>query len=255
MYVSVVDIDECSSSPCLNDGSCVDDVNTFRCNCTSLYIKGLRCQIIDVQDAVALYPFNSAYTTKDMMGIQPDGIPSNVQLVEGPYGNPEGSYQFLGTNESFIELPNNGGLDIKYSMTLLMWIYPEGQQGPLFNYRPSGGWEFHVWIVGAAFFCRLNKRDGSNVDSLSSHSLTNGQWYYVGVSYDYNTGINRMWVNGTEVAQRNIGVFTLGTDDPVRIGARADDNRHFRGRVARVQVYNTSLNLEQVLAVKTRGRG
>ncbi|KAL9970515.1 hypothetical protein ACROYT_G022902 [Oculina patagonica] len=200
-----IDINECSSSPCLNDGTCVDDVNTFYCNCTSLYIKGLRCEIIDVQDAIALYPFNYAYTTKDMMGIQPDGIPSNVQLVEGPDGNPEGSYQFLGTLDSFIELPNNGGLDTKYSIT----------------------------------------------------SLNTGQWYYVGASYDYSTGDNRLWVDGTEVAQTNLGVITLGTDYPVRIGARIADphDRYFKGRVARVQVYNTSLNQEQVLAVKTRGRG
>ncbi|KAL9970514.1 hypothetical protein ACROYT_G022901 [Oculina patagonica] len=250
-----IDINECSSSPCLNDGTCVDDVNTFRCNCTSVYIKGLRCEIIDVQDAVALYPFNSAFTTKDTMGIQPDGIPSNVQLAEGPDGNPEGSYQFLGTNDSFIELPNNGGLDTKYSITVLMWIYPEGQEGPLFNYRPSGGWGVHAWMIGGAFFCRLTRRDGSGVPHLLSQSLNTEQWYYVGVSYDYNTGINRMWVDGTEVDQGDFGVFTLGTADPVRIGVKDDENRHFRGRVARVQVYNTSLNLEQVVAVKTRGRG
>ncbi len=214
-------------------------------------------KLLDVQDAVALYPFNSAYTTKDMMGIQPDGIPSNVQLVDGPDGNPEGSYQFLGTLTSFIELPNSGGLDIKYSMTLLMWIFPEGQDGPLFNYRPSGGWGVHLWIVNRAFFCHFVRRDGSFVTYLSSQSLNKGQWYYVGASYDYSTGVNRLWVDGTEVAQTNLGVFTLGTDYPVRVGARIDDphDRYFKGRVARVQVYNTSLNQEQVLAVKTRGRG
>ncbi len=192
-----------------------------------------------------------------MMGIQPDGIPSNVQLVEGPDGNPEGSYQFLGTLDSFIELPNNGGLDTKYSITVLMWIYPEGQEGPLFNYRPSRGWGVHLWIVGAAFFCRLNRRDGFIVAPLSSQSLNTGQWYYVGASYDYSTGVNRLWVDGTEVAQTNLGTFTLGTDYPVRIGAKIDDiyDRYFKGRVARVQVYNTSLNQEQILAVKTRGRG
>ena len=29
----LVDIDECSSNPCLNDGTCIDDVNSFSCLC------------------------------------------------------------------------------------------------------------------------------------------------------------------------------------------------------------------------------
>ena len=28
-----VDIDECKSSPCQNGGTCIDQVNTFECNC------------------------------------------------------------------------------------------------------------------------------------------------------------------------------------------------------------------------------
>ena len=188
-----------------------------------------------------------------MMSIQPDGIPSNVQLAGGPDGNPEGSYQFLGTENSFIELPNDGGLDTEYSLTILMWIYPEGQEGPLFNYKPGHGWAVHVWMVGETFFCRFNKRGLFHVPYLTSHPLTVGQWRYVGASYDYNTGVNRMWVDGIEVAQENIGNFTLGTQYNVRIGAKINDPRYFKGRVAMVQVYNTALNLEQVLAAKGRG--
>lgn len=210
---------------------------------------------VDVQNPVALYPLNAAYTTKDMMGLQPDGISSNVQLAVGPDGNSEGSYQFWGTPDSFIELPNNGGLDTQYSLTVLMWVYPEGQDGPLFNYRPAGGWEVHYWIVSGKFFCRMVKRDGSSVPNLLSHHLKLGQWSYVGASYDYSTGINRMWVDETEIHQLHLGVYTLSTNYTVRIGAIIDDSRYFKGRVARIQVYSTALNLEQVIAVKTRGKG
>ena len=33
LLVFVVDIDECSSYPCLNGGTCTDDVNSFSCVC------------------------------------------------------------------------------------------------------------------------------------------------------------------------------------------------------------------------------
>jgi len=52
--------------------------------------------LIDVPDPVALYPLNSVYTTSDMMGNQPTGIASNVQLAPGPYGDPNCSYQVFG---------------------------------------------------------------------------------------------------------------------------------------------------------------
>ena len=211
--------------------------------------------LLAVQDPIALYPLNAAYTTKDMMGNQPDGISSNVQLADGPDGNCKVSYQFMGTPDSYITLTNNGGLDTQYSLTVLMWVYPQGQDGPLFNYGPPGGWRVHVWVVYGKFFSRMMNRIGSMVDALfSPNPLSLEQWTYVGTSYDYNTGITRMWVDGTEVGQLNIGVHMLGTNFDVRIGVRPGDHRYFKGRVARVQVYNTALNLEQVLAVKNRGR-
>ena len=87
------------------------------------------------------------------MGNQPDVIPSNVQLADGPDGEYEGSSQFLGTQNSFITLCNLGGLDVQYSLTVLMWVYLQGQDGPLFNYRPSGDWKVHIWLAnGGKFF-------------------------------------------------------------------------------------------------------
>ena len=43
-YVSDTDIDECASNPCMNDGTCIDLVNSFSCNCTGNY-NGSTCNI------------------------------------------------------------------------------------------------------------------------------------------------------------------------------------------------------------------
>ena len=189
------------------------------------------------------------------MGSQTDGIASNVQLAVGPHGHEGGSYQFWGTLNSYIELPNNGGLDTQYSLSLVMWVLPEGQSGPLFNYRPSGAWAVHLWIANGNLFFRLANRN----DVLSSSALTSpvtfGQWIYVGASYDYSTGIARLWIDGTQVEQLTLGVFTLSTFTNVRLGVKSDDSRYFKGRIARVQVYNIALNREQYLAVQSRGKG
>ena len=43
-YYLASDQDECSSNPCLNGGTCVDQVNGYLCNCTDAY-TGPRCNI------------------------------------------------------------------------------------------------------------------------------------------------------------------------------------------------------------------
>lgn len=43
MYVPVSDINECGSNPCLNGGTCFDQVNQFQCQCQPGF-AGTRCQ-------------------------------------------------------------------------------------------------------------------------------------------------------------------------------------------------------------------
>ena len=39
------DIDECESQPCFHNGTCVDGVNMFTCDCTGTGFEGLICQL------------------------------------------------------------------------------------------------------------------------------------------------------------------------------------------------------------------
>ncbi|KAG8299319.1 hypothetical protein J6590_103900 [Homalodisca vitripennis] len=40
-----IDIDECKSNPCLNNGSCIDGIATFSCNCTGTGFQGGLCEV------------------------------------------------------------------------------------------------------------------------------------------------------------------------------------------------------------------
>ena len=42
IVIDVPDVDECASSPCVNDGSCTDEVAGFTCQCVPGY-DGLTC--------------------------------------------------------------------------------------------------------------------------------------------------------------------------------------------------------------------
>lgn len=43
MRVTILDLDECSSAPCVNGGSCEDEINGYLCKCSAGYF-GINCQ-------------------------------------------------------------------------------------------------------------------------------------------------------------------------------------------------------------------
>jgi len=42
MYILFADINECSSNPCDNGGSCIDEINGYTCKCATGY-EGMHC--------------------------------------------------------------------------------------------------------------------------------------------------------------------------------------------------------------------
>ena len=179
---------------------------------------------------------------------------TDVYLAPGPDGKPRGSYQFSGQSDSYIEFPNNGGLNVKHSITMLCWVYMETSDvsGPLFTYnnRPSG---IRLKINSGKLRTRFKK----NTKLTTDLPLESKQWQYVGSSYDHETGKASLWLNGTKVKELNIGAgITLATEQIVRMGATVNPGgKKLKGRITAMQIYNVALTAEQINEVKDAGRG
>ncbi|XP_068744169.1 uncharacterized protein [Montipora capricornis] len=93
---------------------------------------------------VGLYPLNKAFGANDAGPNNENGVLSNVELSTGPDDDEGGAYEFKGTADSFVEIPNDGKMDTKDSMTILANIYPTGSGGPILNYK-TDGWGVHLW--------------------------------------------------------------------------------------------------------------
>ena len=202
-----------------------------------------------------MYPLDGAYGTKEINNRVGAGVVSaGVHTAPGPDGKPNGSYEFSGTANSYIEFPNGGGLDVKNSITMLCWLYPGGQDGPLFNYRTGPTWAVHLWVVHGQLFVRFSKRDYSFTDALhNTHLRPEDGWKFVRASYDQANGDAKLWVDGKVVQTLNIGAnLQLATQDSVRMGVKIGDGRYFKGRIAQMQVYNVALTQEQVQAIKEK---
>ena len=201
----------------------------------------------------ALYPLHGQYGTSDIgPNNNPPGIPSDIQLAPGPYGHPKGSYQFSGSSTSYVEIPNNGGLDKKFSITVLAWVNRENDNGPIFDYG-TNHWAFHMWIVDGKLFGRaVTRHTGQFLNPVSSSQPVSMSWLYVGLTYDYPSGVIKLWINGNIVDQTIAGSAKQGTQFDVRIGAKDGDPRYFQGRICCVQVYSKALSQQEIIAVQNR---
>ena len=207
---------------------------------------------------MAVYPLNSKYLSREIKDRLSPGILSDVPLAPGLDGKEGGSYQFAGNIGSYIEFPNNGRLDVKHSITILCWVYPQSTAGPLFSYSVSDNWGVLFWMTKGQLFAMFSRRDHQHTRYLfyDALALAFNQWHHVGCSYDFISGEANLWLNGQSVLKMNIGKeIELATQDEVRIGAVHMEKRYFRGRITDVQVYDVALNAEQIKAVEGVGQG
>lgn len=202
---------------------------------------------------VALYPLNGEFATLDLSGrSNANGIARGVRFAPGPDGYPNGSYQFSGKSNSFIEFPNMGALEVKNSLTLLVWVYVKSKGGPIFNYNPSSR-GVSIWIDSkfrlAAKFVEHDQR--CKTCFVSVLPLKQHEWNYVGMSYDHSSGMAKLWVDGKVSVQRDIGrKLHLSTARDARMGARArNDGNYFDGRITRLQVYDKALSQREIEAL------
>ncbi|XP_020626858.1 uncharacterized protein LOC110064194 [Orbicella faveolata] len=239
------------SSDCNNKGTGGPFAN-------NVYVFQDEINTVRVSDPIAFYPLNTKYTTREIKNRQAQGNPVGVSMAPGPDGKAGGSYQFTGQSNSYIEFPNNGGLDAQHSITMLCWVYPENTDGPIFNYKITGGpWAVHFWMHSGKLYGVISQRNYLMIPGLRTfHVLALNQWHYVGFTYSHITGMANLWLDDQRVVHRNIGAgLSLSTQDNVRMGALENDGRYFKGRITAMQIYDVALTEEQINAVENAGQG
>ncbi|XP_035671149.1 uncharacterized protein LOC118412408 [Branchiostoma floridae] len=216
-------------------------------------INGLRD--LPVQP-IAFWPLNKDYEGRDVSGNGHDAIVmENVVPDQGPLGQDGGSYFFQGSLNSYIEFPNNGKLDTKYSITIVAAVYPlAAAAGPILSYISPGRLGVMLWPytdeTGTNLMFLPQKDTDYSSPNHSQPALELNAWNLVAASYEYGTGAVTMWVNGKQVYS---GIFTypgnLATyGRRLRAGHNGNAASTFQGRLACLQVYDQALWRQAILS-------
>lgn len=197
--------------------------------------------------AVALYPLNSRTQGRDIgpRKNKPARL-TGVRLAPGPDGFPRGSIYFSGWRGSFAYFPNNGGIDTRNAITILVWIKPE-KDGPIFHYNTQGSGVSVRIVRKKVLYVKFVRRSGKGSYVLKTVGVRPRVWNYFGVTYDGRTGLATIWRESTPLAQGNIGRgLRLATNYPAIMGSRSGSNTYFRGSIACLQVFDLALNGLQI---------
>ncbi|XP_077999868.1 uncharacterized protein LOC144452619 [Glandiceps talaboti] len=219
---------------------------------TLVCVLSIFVYITESANLVAFWPLDKDFNLQDTSGNGNHGAAVGASLVADAQGTRTGAYNFAGNGNSYIEFPNNGAYDTQYSITLLAYIYPTGNSGPIFNFKRDG-WGAHMWQTAPTqHFARFVRRNLSFTTALAVNVLTQNAWNFVGASYNYNTGEAKLWLNGNVVQTMNIGVTTIATQYEARMGARIGDGRYYRGMITCMQVYNQELTPAEMIEAEAK---
>jgi len=182
---------------------------------------------------------NARYKATEKENRQPKGYLLDVAITNGPYNDQAGAYMFYGASSSLIGFSNNGGLNTRFSITLMCWVQRGGKDGTLFDYVRG----VQMRIVDGTFYNQMVKRRNSQplTSIRTAEVLPTGKWVHVAASYDHNTGNNSLYINGHFSISQNIGKgYEIETTSNAMMGSV------FKGKIAEMKIYDVALNEIQI---------
>lgn len=198
---------------------------------------------------LAVYPLDRKRKGNDISDSRnPSADFNSVGYNEGPDGRRFGSVEFSGQSNSYVIIPNNGKLDARYSITILVHVFYQGGSGPFFNYNPEKKGLLLRMISATKLEVEIIDRNRRTSVKLQTPGrvFQREAWNYVGVTYSERRQFLSIWVNLKLVATKRVGRVELDTGYPIRLSGYKNSNNYFRGRLFCLQLYGVALSGEKI---------
>lgn len=210
---------------------------------------------VRLPSTLAVYPLDGKRRGGDISRSRnPSATLIGVRYRQGPDGRRDGSTQFYGRRNSYVEIPNTGKLDARYSITVLIWVYNEGRSGIVLNYNPNRrGFQLRMIsrrVLQVVIVERTRRR--TITVRTRGRFIKYKAWNYIGVTYNEGSQVVTVWVNSKVVVTKRIGRVQLDTRKPIRLGGQRGNREYFRGRLFCLQLYSVALSRKQIDEAKKK---
>lgn len=140
-------------------------------------------------------------------------------------------------------------------LTVGIWVNGMGKcDGPMVAYRgrngPQDGWNFHFWLMDHCYFSRVcyPGRLGKALPEgivVSNNHIRRGQWVFVVTTYNSQSGIQKMYLDGECKATVKVGnILPIGTDGDIVMGEFVE--RGLDAKLKGLQIYHRCLSEQEV---------
>ncbi|HUM93809.1 MAG TPA: PKD domain-containing protein [Candidatus Competibacter sp.] len=193
---------------------------------------------------VAAYNFEEASgaTIVDLSGRGNAGaIAGAARTTSGKYGR---ALAFDGVDD-LVTVADSATLDLTTGMTLEAWVYP----------TVNTGWRTVILKESAPSYYLYSNTTFANAPAMGTKvgdypllygngSLATNSWSHLATTYD---GVNqRLYVNGSLVAQRSIKGGIETSSKPLRIGGNSAWGEYFKGSIDDIRIYNRALSISEI---------
>jgi hypothetical protein len=207
-----------------------------------------------------------------------DIISSNTAALESgvTFGGGEvaQAFQLLNGTNGFMHVPASPSLNVGAGagLTVEGWIKVSSVDGlhPIFEWHGDDRYKVGVqlWInsspyqSGSLFGVLVETNGAQHYLYSPAGILLPDVFQHVAITYDRNSGIGAMYINGAVVAQENVGSFVPLTTYDLWIGHRIFDEpgdvtygTYFGGLLDEFSIYNRGLSSNEIAAVYGAGAG
>jgi len=196
---------------------------------------------------VAAYDFEgiNGVTIADASGNGNLGtIKEAVSITTGHSGN---ALKFDGVND-WVTVNDSASLDLSTGKTLEAWVYPQSLSSPgktVILKEKSGGEVYALYAREDANLPSSHFNDGGGYHSVfGPKALTLNQWTHLAGTYDGK--YQRLYVNGSQVAQQAQNSLIQQSTGVLRIGGNSLWSEFFKGYIDEVRIYNRALTPAEV---------
>jgi hypothetical protein len=177
----------------------------------------------------------------------------------------------FGDSTADIRIPPSASLDVGTGagLTVEMWVRPSDTTAVqlLFewDHAQPAGWGVHfamnldantgIPLPGSLFANIGSYFQNSHAFSSPGGLVTTDRFHHVALTYDRAGGDAAMYVDGTNVAAANLGLFVPDTSGEVHLGVRAQPERIgiYTGLMDEVTLYNRALAPAEIAAIHAAG--
>ena len=180
------------------------------------------------------------------MGLGANSTVGDTNIVSGPGGTDNGATMFIGATGSQVKIENIAMLDTTYSLSIFLNVYAE-ETGSVVNYGNERSVGLYYDKANSEIVFRLVKRNTTQMFTELKTKLDAKKWYHVGGTYDFNTGLAHLFVDGKQGAISGTPkTDMLATDSAIYLGAIGTVSDNFKGRVSCLQIFDRPLQLNEI---------